>query len=186
MLKKIVITLLGILSTSTSTANIANVPTDYIHDGRPLPPVYFASTEYNDELYGILKGEAAFENVDNNVGTLPIGIIALVSKKRNADASSFATMMLSASTLGLTPIVGGDQVAVRYLVTVQGEVIAEYEYKLEGLDATNLYASQHTKLDEEDRQFITASIQNLLIDLNKEPSVQDIFNEYYLYFDEEL
>ncbi|MBB5211961.1 hypothetical protein [Microbulbifer hydrolyticus] len=45
-------------------------------------------------------------------------------------------MMLSSSTLGLTPIVGGDQVAVQYFVRVQGEIIAEYEYKLEGVDAT--------------------------------------------------
>lgn len=186
MKTKIAFTLLGLLASITANANVADAPPDYIHNGRLLPPIYFAASEYNDELFGVIKNEAAFDSIDNNIGTLPIGIVALVSKKRNADASSFATLMLSASTLGLTPIVGGDQVAVQYFVQVQGETIAEYEYKLEGVDATSLYSTQQAKLDDEDRQFVLASMQNFLEDLSKEQQVQEIFQEYYLYFDDEL
>lgn len=157
----------------------------YEHSGKVYPPVFYVSNIEDKSVEDKLGEINAFAALDKKAIGLPIGLRILKGHRTKADGTQFSSLMLSASTLGIIPVVSNTEFKVRYDVFVQGKSIADYEYILDSTDVNNFwtaaYREHETKPSEQ--QFLEDSLALFLNELKENKEVQDVFAEYYEYFE---
>jgi len=158
----------------------------YSHSGPKYPPILFQTNIEGNGFVEKLKAYAAFSAIENEALGMPIGVRVLKGLRTKADATGFSTLMLSAGTLGLVPIVTNKEFKVRYDVFVQGSSVAHFEYEMTSADVGILWAGprESTKLKPVEESFLEYSLARFLTELKEHEEVQAYFNEYAYYFGE--
>ncbi|MFW8590426.1 hypothetical protein ACOI22_06480 [Glaciecola sp. 2405UD65-10] len=158
---------------------------DYKHNGEVYPPVFFVTNIENNSIKEQFSAYKAFEVLDEKAVGLPIGVRILKGHRTKQDGTQFTSLMLSASTLGLIPIVSNTEFKVRYDVFVQGQSIADFEYMMDSTDVNNIwtsaYKNRETKPSEE--VFLKDTLSQFLKDIKDHKDVQEVFAEYREFFD---
>lgn len=172
------------LSTSTYAQQAVQNVLSYEHTAAVYPPVFFVTNIENDTFKNQLSDYKAFETLDEKAVGLPIGVRILKGYRTKQDGTQFTSLMLSASTLGLIPIVSNTEFKVRYDVFVQGKSIADFEYMMDSTDVNNIWTSAYkdreTKPSEE--IFLKDTLSQFLKDIENNEDVQAVFAEYREYF----
>ena len=159
----------------------------YEHQGKQYPPVLFVTNVTETDVKEKLEAYKVFKRLDTESIGLPIGVRVLKGYRRKQDAALLSTVMLSASTLGIIPVVSNAEFKVHYDVFVQGKSIAKFKYQIDSTDVDNFWkgpnAERETKPSEE--LFIEHTLTKFLTELKDNQEVQAAFSEYWDYFDEE-
>ena len=189
MKNKLIIKLIGaalltLVSSITIGKEQTNVVDQYQHTGKQYPPVFFVTNIENVKFEEELSQFGAFSDISKESVGLPIGLRVLKGHRTKQDGTQFSSLMLSASTLGIIPIVQNTEFKVHYEVWVQGKLIKTFKYQMDSTDVNNIwtsnYSSRETKPTEE--VFIVDTLPQFLTELAKEDELQAVFNEYWLYF----
>lgn len=159
--------------------------TAYIHEGKQYPPVFFVTNIENDTYEEKLKSYQAFTDINAKASGLPIAVRVVKGHRNKQNATSFSTAMLSASTLGIIPIVANTEFKVHYDVFVQGKSIAKFKYQMDATEVNNIWtSSQYDRETKPSEQlFIEHTIPLFLTELKNSIEVQAVFNEYWEYFE---
>ena len=161
--------------------------TEYSHEGRAYPPVYFVSNVEGVGFMDKLREYQAFEGVDKGSVGLPIALQVHNGHRVKSDgkgiATGIATGIVAGMTLGLLPIATTTEFQVRYDVMVQGKSIAHFEYAMDSTHASSLiYSSTHFKTKPAEELFLAATIPQFLTELADSEEAQAVFAEYWEYF----
>lgn len=179
--------LLTMLSVVTANAEekITSPVEDYVHEGPQYPPVLFVTNIESPSFEEKLNGFNAFSNLDKEAVGLPIGIRILKGHRTKADGAQVSSVILSASTLGLIPIVSNTEFKVRYDVFVQGQTLATYTYQVDSTEIENLWSGPKG-FDRENKPsedlFMEATLSKFLNELKSSEEAQKVFSEYWQYF----
>ena len=154
--------------------------------GGKYPPVLFATNITQMDFKQKLEEYEAFSKLDTEAVGLPIGVQILMGHRTKQDGTQFSTLMLSASTLGLIPIVSNTEFKVFYRVYVQGEAVATFKYEMESTDVGMLWTQNQgeRKTKPAEELFLEYTLPKFLTELKQDEEVQAVFNEYYEYFGE--
>lgn len=157
---------------------------DYQHHGPKYPPVFFVTNVESAAFKEKLNGYGAFARLDSEAVGLPIGLRIVKGHRTKQDATTMSSVMLSASTLGLIPMVSSTEFKVYYDVYVQGKSIAEFEYQVDSTDVNHLWAANtgERKTKPAEELFMDYSLSLFLSDVQKSEKVQAAFAEYWQYF----
>jgi len=160
----------------------------YKHEGKTYPPVLFQTNIEDKAFQSLLEKTGAFERLDNEAIGLPIGLLVRKNLRMKSDAKGISSILLSASTLGLVPVMSNKEFSVRYDIFLQGKSIADFSYEMTTGDVENLWkgagAAGRQELKPEEEIFMEHSINSFLNDLKTKQEVLDVFAEYDLYFRE--
>ena len=133
-----------------------------------------------------LESYEAFSSLDETSIGLPIGVRVLTALRREDDARTVSSGMVSAATLGLVPVLSNKTFKVRYDIFVQGKSLEKFEYEMTSSDVENLWQysrqGQARELKESEELFLNNTINQFLNDVSKSDKVQEIFSEYYQYY----
>ena len=159
----------------------------YQHEGRKYPPILFATNVEDPDFINKVESFAAFEKVDDKSVGMPLGVRVLKGKRVKQDGTSFSSVMLSATTLGLVPVVSNKEFKVYYDVFVQGNSIAQFTYQLDSTDVDHLWIGDNevTKTSPDEAVFLEHSVSLFLKDIKDHKEIQAVFAEYWEYFGEE-
>ncbi|MBQ4879859.1 hypothetical protein J8M21_21810 [Pseudoalteromonas luteoviolacea] len=160
------------------------VLTEYKHQGVTYPPVLFVTNIEDSNFTDSLDGYEAFSKLDKEAVGLPIGLRVLKLHRTKQDATQFSSLMLSASTLGIIPIVSNTEFKVRYDIFVQGKSIAHFEYSMDSTDVGNMWTQAYNKRETKpsEVQFLADTIPAFLNELSNSKEVKLAFAEYEEYF----
>ncbi len=160
----------------------------YIHQGKLYPPVFFINhipdSDFKD-FKNKMQALQAFEDVNDDIYGSPIGVRVWVGNSIQADATSFTSVLISSSLLGLTPVVSNELLRVKYQVLVQGEVIDSMEYEFNHTDAEMIWnLRKEQKLGPDETSFVYSTIPLFFKDLAQSTEAKEVFEEYYEFFGE--
>ncbi|MCV6615009.1 MAG: hypothetical protein OIF35_08525 [Cellvibrionaceae bacterium] len=159
-------------------------PETYQHQGKKYPPVMFYSNIDDVDIKQLLQNYQAFSELDESAIGAPIGIRVLNFRRNRQDGTQASSLMLSATTLGLIPIVSNQDFNVYYDVFIQGEPIARFKYTYNTTDVHNIWAADSKqKAEPEEVLFIKHTLPKFLNELKKSEEAQALFAEYWDYFD---
>lgn len=156
----------------------------YVHQGLVYPPVLYVSNIEDDSFKRKLESYNAFSRLDEEQLGLPIGVRVLKGLRSKGDGAQFSTLMFSAATLGILPVVSNQTFKVRYDVFVQGNSVSHYEYEMTSTDVSSMWSGlrESDNLKPAEQLFLEDSINKFYSDLQKDEKVQKFFEEYRLYF----
>lgn len=159
---------------------------EYTHEGKAYPPVFFVTNVDDKSVKSKMLQYEAFFALDEKAVGLPIGVRVLKGHRTKQDGTQASTLMLSASTLGIIPIVSNTEFKVRYDVFVQGKSIESFEYTMDSTDVDNLWTSAYKEHETSptEEQFLLDTIPQFLKELRESEVVQQTFEEYWEYFSE--
>lgn len=183
--RSIVTGTLILLLVSMVSANAKDqVADEYRHAGKVYPPVFFVSNIDDETVLQKLKDYNAFTKLDKDAVGLPIGVRILKGRRNKQDAASFSSTMLSASTLGLIPVVANTEFKVHYDVFVQGKSIATFKYQMDATEVANLWTVGRNTGETKPSEvlFIEHTIPKFLNEMKHSSEVQAVFQEYWEYF----
>ena len=175
----------GAVSHSFAQDNEATI-FNYTHEGKVYPPVFFVTNVEDKSIKEKLEEYKAFTALDDKAVGLPIGVRVLKGHRTKQDGTQFSSLMLSASTLGIIPVVSNKEFKVRYDVFVQGRSIESFEYMMDSTDVDNFWTSaykEHQTTPTEE-QFLLDTLPQFLNELSKSDISQETFAEYWEYFGE--
>ncbi|MFS1701642.1 hypothetical protein FJ444_08745 [Aestuariibacter sp. GS-14] len=179
--------LLSFAALSNAIAQESNaVIFNYAHQGKAYPPVFFVTNVEDKSFKEKLVQYNAFAALDDKAVGLPIGVRVLKGHRTKQDGTQFSSLMLSASTLGIIPVVSNKEFKVRYDVFVQGKSIESFEYMMDSTDVNNFWTSaykEHQTTPTEE-QFLLDTLPQFLNELSKSDISQATFAEYWEYFSE--
>jgi hypothetical protein len=188
--RKLVFTAIGLISflmffsSVQAEDQVAQKIEPYIHKGEKYPPVLLVTNIDKPSIKNQLEKFQAFTDLETDAIGLPIGIRIVKLHHSKNDGTKFSSLLLSASTLGLVPIVSNTEFKVRYDVFVQGDIISTFVYQIESTDVSNFWSgpddNKETKPAEQ--LFIEETMVRFLNELKTNNEVQSIFKEYWGYF----
>lgn len=190
-MKKLASTLLSLAIISNVYAAetpAADAPTavapSYKHEGRDYPPVLFQTNIEDQSFKSALEGYGAFESLNDDSLGLPLGVLVLKNIRMKSDAKGISSLLLSASTLGIVPVMSNKEFSIRYDVFLQGKSVASYTYEMTSADVQNFWGGFEADktLKPEQEIFLDQSIVMFLNDLKSNEEVQGYFAEYDSYF----
>ena len=160
---------------------------DYKHEGALYPPVFFVSNDKDQALRSKLEQYSAFTALDEQAVGLPIGVRILKAQRTKQDGKQISSILLSASTLGLIPVVSNTEFKVRYDVFVQGKSLVHFEYSMDSTDVDNFWTAAYKEHETSptEEQFLLDTLPKFLDELKSSTVIQDVFAEYWEYFGEE-
>ncbi|MCF6442159.1 hypothetical protein L1077_22290 [Pseudoalteromonas luteoviolacea] len=169
---------------SNPQAVAESVFTGYKHEGVVYPPVLFVTNIEDRSFTENLDGYKAFSKLDKEAVGLPIGLRVLKLHRTKQDATQFSSLMLSASTLGIIPVVSNTEFKVRYDIFVQGKSIAHFEYSMDSTDVGNMWTQAYNKRETKpsEVQFLADTIPAFLNELSQSKEAKSAFAEYEEYF----
>ncbi|MGV6807308.1 MAG: hypothetical protein ACWA5K_05340 [bacterium] len=170
---------------SSASENIGEITQEsYVHDGAKYPPVFFVTNVEDEAFKSKLDSYKAFSALDDEAVGLPIGVRVVKLHERKLDGASVSSLMLSASTLGLTPVVSNKEFKVRYDVFVQGNSIYNVVYTMSTTEVESLYSNPGAERDLKpaEESFLESSIPQFLVDMKASEEVNEVFDEYVYYF----
>lgn len=155
----------------------------YVHQGQKYPPILFQTNIEEQAFADLFNSYGAFEQVDDDAIGAPIGVRVLKGLRIKQDATGFTSVMLSASTLGIIPVVTNKDFKVRYDVFIQGRSIANFEYQMTSTDVENMWSGpRQNTMKPAEEIFLEQSIGQFLTELKKNEEVQQLFDEYFTYY----
>ncbi|MCV6620373.1 MAG: hypothetical protein OIF51_01315 [Cellvibrionaceae bacterium] len=187
-MKSVIFSLLASLTVLTAFAEDSQeIFTPYKHKGEKFPAVFFVSNIQKETYLNKLKQHEAFDRLDKEAIGLPIGLRVYKGRHVKQDGTQFSSVMLSATTLGLLPVVSNTEFTLYYDVFVQGKLLERFEYSMDSTQVNNIWTNPHgsdeTKPAEE--VFMETSIDRFLHDLSKSEKAKKLFSEYREYFSPE-
>ena len=158
----------------------------YEHQGTVYPPVFFVTNVEDKAIKGQIEKYNAFAALDDKAVGLPIGVRVLKGHRTKQDGTQFSSLMLSASTLGIIPVVSNTEFKVRYDVFVQGKSIESFEYVMDSTDVNNFWTSAYKDFETSptEEQFLRDTVPQFLKELKTSKVAQENFVEYWEYFSE--
>lgn len=158
----------------------------YEHKGNTYPPVFFVTNVEDKSIKEKVESYEAFAALDEKAVGLPIGVRILKGHRTKQDGTNASSILLSASTLGIIPIVSNTEFKVRYDVFVQGEPIETFEYTMDSTDVSNLWTAAYKEHETTptEEQFLLDTIPQFLKELRESKVSQETFSEYWEYFSE--
>lgn len=183
-MKKVICSLLIFGFSLSIAAQDKEVYKAYQHSGTKYPPVFLVSNIDKESYTNALNKHEAFERLDKEAIGLPIGLRIYKGRHVKQDGTQFSSLMLSAGTLGLLPIVSNTEFTLYYDIFVQGKLLERFEYSMDSTQVNNIWTNPHgiseTKPAEE--VFMETSIDRFLNDLQDSEKAQELFSEYNEYF----
>ncbi len=175
-----------LVSTSAEEGQVTLTETVYQHDGKAYPPVFFVTNIDDKDFKEKLIAYEAFSKLDSDAVGLPIGVRVLKGHRTKQDGTQFSTLMLSASTLGIVPVVSNTEFLVYYDVFVQGDSIAQFKYQVDSKDVSNMWTMDHGEREVKpaEEMFMEQTMNQFLVDLKTSEVVQNVFEEYWEYFEQ--
>lgn len=173
------------------TADVENKQSEqfvsYKHFGSKYPPVLFVTNIDDVPVKETLESYDAFSRLDTEAVGLPIGVRVVKGHRTKQDGTQFSTLMLSASTLGIIPIVSNTEFKVYYDVFVQGKSIKQFKYQVDSTDVDNLWSAPYgdREVKPSEAKFIEYTLPKFMSELRESEEVQLVFEEYREYFGED-
>ena len=136
------------------------------------------------DIKEILDAENAFEALDKEAVGAPLAVIAVSDLRMKSDATAFSSLMLSASTLGLVPIVSNKEYKVAYFIYAGGDLVDKYVYSMTSSDVENMWSGRPRDKDElkpAEELFLEQTASEFLNEVAENQKLKDLFDEYYLY-----
>lgn len=176
----------GAFAQDTGEQNIEENLFHYEHQGTVYPPVFFVTNVEDKAIKGQIEKYNAFSALDDKAVGLPIGVRVLKGHRTKQDGTQFSSLMLSASTLGIIPVVSNTEFKVRYDVFVQGKSIESFEYVMDSTDVNNFWTSAYKDFETSptEEQFLRDTVPQFLKELKSSKVAQENFAEYWEYFSE--
>jgi len=156
----------------------------YKHEGEQFPPVFFVSNIEDKAFAEKLKSFGAFTEINETAVGYPIGLRVLKGHRTKQDGTQFSSMLLSASTLGIIPVVQNTEFKVHYELFVQGKLISTFKYQLDSTDVDNFWTAAYKthKVTPTEEQFIVDTLPQFLTELSQDEKAAATFKEYWTYF----
>ena len=156
----------------------------YQHQGKKYPPVYFITNIKGADIKQTLEEHQAFAELDEDAIGAPLAVIAWSGLRMKQDATGFSSLMLSAGTLGIIPIVSNKEYKVGYFVYAGGELVDKYIYSMTSADVENIWAGPPRDSDElkpAEQVFAESTVTQFLHEIAANEELAELFEEYYLY-----
>lgn len=150
-----------------------------------LPAMNFYSSIADDELFDIVKTNAAFAKLDKELIGSPITL--RIRHSLQPTATGKATGLLSAiwtgGTLGLLPAITNNSFVVTYEVRVQGRDVATWSYQRNFTRAVNIWAKDETYgLGKEGFEWMKTTAAEFAAAAAHDSRLVDLKREYEQYF----
>jgi hypothetical protein len=150
-----------------------------------LPAMNFYSSIADDELFDIVKTNAAFVKLDKELVGSPITL--RIRHSLQPTATGKATGLLSAiwagGTLGLLPAITNNSFVVTYEIRVQGKDIATWSYQRTFTRAVNVWAKDETYgLGKEGFEWMKTTAAEFAAEAARDARLADLKREYERYF----
>jgi len=151
-----------------------------------LPAMNFISSIASNELYGLIRSNATFAQLDRELVGSPITL--RVSHTLQPTAGGKAIGLLSAiwagGTLGLLPGVTNNNLVVTYEVRVQGNDVARYSWQRSFTRAINIWAKDDVTygLGKDGFDWLKSTAGEFTTAAAQDPKLADLQREYEQYF----
>jgi len=150
-----------------------------------LPAMNFYSSIADDELYDIVKTNAAFAKLDKELLGSPITL--RIRHSLQPTSAGKATGLLSAiwtgGTLGLLPAITNNSFVVTYEIRVQGKDVASWSYQRNFTRAVNIWAKDQTYgLGKEGFEWMKTTAAEFAAAAANDSRISDLKREYERYF----
>jgi hypothetical protein len=148
----------------------------------------FVVTTFEDEqeaqFVELLQKQEALANVSHKSYGAPIRLMVSYHHEATAGGSvaSFTTLMMSASSLGVIPVLENNDFVVSYQLRVQSKTIASFSYVINTTDAISIYAGRQTKFSPKVQAFVDSTPAKFAADLAKDAAFKALTQEYEFYF----
>ena len=150
-----------------------------------MPALQFGSTIAAEEIYAALKSTTAFASIDREKPGSPI-MVRVSHTYGNTSAgmaSSVASVILSAGTLGLLPVVTNRDLVVTYEVVVNGSVVVSHAYSKNLTRVFNIHSKDQTHgLGADGLAWVTGTAARFAADVDHDAAYADLQSEYNYYY----
>jgi hypothetical protein len=150
-----------------------------------LPPMIYVSV-LQDDVFDTLKSTSLLKNISKELPGSPIKLFTYIESVSTSggQAAEFTSLMLSASTLGVIPVVRNKDIRIHYRILVNQRLLTEYSYTNNFTDAGFFWAGPDSKLSKEAKAWIDSTIEQALTDLTNDEALKELTEEYNYYFSE--
>ncbi len=149
-----------------------------------LPPAMFFST-LDNSLLESLKKNALFSELNDELYGSPIrlGVIHTIAATAGGTASEATSLVLSAGTLGLLPIVSNNDLVVTYTLSAHSKKVVSFSYSKNFTQASSLYSeASWSKMDSTVKAWILSTADTFVADLSNSAEARELTREYEFYF----
>ncbi len=140
--------------------------------------------EQETKFVELLQKQDLLAKVSHKSYGAPVRLIVSYHHETTAGGSvaSFTTLMMSASSLGVIPVVENNDFVVTYQLRVQSKTIANFNYVINTTNAVSIYAGKEAKFSPKVQAFIDSTPAKFAADLAKEAAFKTLTQEYEFYF----
>jgi hypothetical protein len=165
-------------------APVVNVPTAGSGTGQ-LPPLHFFGTVAGDELFSLIKADARYSKLDQELIGSPILLRVTNSfeMSNGGRATGLASAIFAGGSLGLLPLVtNGDQV-ITYELVVNSTPLTTFTYRKNFTRSTNIWAKDTTYgLGKDGLAWAKGTVALFLADAASDEKLAALLAEYDQYF----
>lgn len=158
-----------------------------------LPSLGWAQTEVYPDMLLVTNVELddfeqdlidsnQFNSISQKAYGAPIALRIIRGVRERENGLSVSSLFVSASSLGIIPVVTNKESRIQYELYVQGELIAKFNYEKTTTEVESGWVDKPRVIPEWEKQFIKQSIALFLRDLDQHEQAQAIFQEYWQYF----
>ena len=147
------------------------------------PPMVFVSMISEEKLVEKIRAVPHFADLDKDALGSPIVLRVRYFQRMTAGgtAAGLTSAVLSGSTLGLIPLVTNNDLVVVYEFNVHGTPIASFEYVENFTEAQSLYSAGEGGLKGSALEWAEGTVDQFLADVDGNPAIQEIIDEYQYY-----
>ena len=162
----------------------------YSHaENTALPMMQFYSALEDSVAYDYFKKEPLFSNIEKKAPGSPIKLFAYVEDEMTSGgmAVGLTTLMMSAASLGVVPVVSNNDVTVNYLLTVHGKRVAHYSYTGNFTKTEFFWTMEQPgqrKLNDESRKWLRSTADRFIEEVEADEQVKALLEDYNFYFSE--
>lgn len=174
----------AVQAAAPTPATASSVPTQVA--GAALP-IRFISTIASDEVLATLKANPALAGLDIELDGSPLVLMVTHTNESTSggQAAGFVTGMLSASTLGIIPIVTNNRLVVRYELLLNRKSVTTYSFERKATRAQNLWATgngQEGQLGKAGLEWAKSTASEAAAKLAADPALLAVRKEMEFYF----
>ncbi|CAM4254036.1 hypothetical protein [Pseudoalteromonas byunsanensis] len=150
-----------------------------------LPPAQFINI-VDDFLMDELKAYPMFADISAELPGSPIKVVAYLEQDTTSGgaAAEATSILLSASTLGILPVVSNKDLKLSYRILVNGQLLTEYSFIKNVTESDNIWLAQYDrKLDKDIVTWVKSTIPEVVSKLSNDAKVKALLDEYNFYFE---
>ncbi|TKB46282.1 hypothetical protein [Thalassotalea mangrovi] len=185
MMNKRMMVMAGLwLSLTNAMANPMTEGEEAILIKQAFPAMKFISTVDDNINFDLLIKDPLLVNLEKDLHGSPFLLASFVENHatQGGQVSQFTTGLLSASTLGLVPVVSNNDLTIYYRIRLQKNTISEFSYSKNFTDAGFLWAGPNQELTDEAKAWVESTVPMFLQDLRKDKKLKAMIDEYEYYF----